>query len=761
MVNPHRVFVERFSWLGAVLVSTVGFAVLLGWVFDVAVLTSIVPGFATMKANTALAFLMAGVAALCHRQQTPGWRTIGRCLSLAVTTIGAATLAQYLFGVDLRIDELLIRDNGGQEYSGRPSPVTAASFLLSGVALVDMNWRPPGGRLARWSSLAVLALGSLALTGYVYDVDALYRVAPYTSMAVHTAATFVILSLSVVASQPTAGLVSIAISDTAGGTLARHLIPLLPVCFLLLGWVWLAGERAGLYGGSFGMAVMALSSTVVGAVVLTRYASLLHNAEVSRRQAEADARQLSAALADRKFEALIESAPDGMVIVNESGTIVLVNARTEELFGYDRQELLGQPVDLLLTDSFRAGHATHRAAFVRDPQSRPMSAKSDLRARRKDGTEFPVEVSLGPLRTEGGLLVSSAIRDVTARRRAEDALRESNERFSFASHAAEVGYWDSDITTNRVVWSDTCRALYGLPPETPASYEAWIETVHAEDRERAAGALRTAIESRQPFNVEYRIQHPHRGTRWLTGRGEVAYDSSGNPVRVAGVNIDVTERKQAEQAIRASLEEKETLLREIHHRVKNNLAVISSLLYLESTQAKESETVRLLQVARDRVLSMAMIHETLYNSTEFARLKVGAYLDKLLAHLLRSHATVMAKVTTRTQVDAVTMNLDTAVPLALVVNELVTNSLKHAFPDTRTGEICVALRLVNGCFVLRVTDTGVGVPPDLDAATTRTLGLRLVRSLSGQLGGEFRIQRANPGSEAILSFPAESETPHS
>lgn len=763
IVNRHRLFVDGFSWLGAIFVSGVGFVVLLGWVIDVPFLKSIGPQLATMKVNTALAFVMAGVAAVCPRQSTAGWRTTGRCLSLGVTALGAATLAEYVVAADLGIDELLIADAGSPAlYPGRPSPVTAAGFLLAGVALVDLNWRAPGGSLARWCSLAVLVLGSLALTGYWYDVDALYRVAPYTSMAVHTAAMLVILSLSVITSQPDAGLVRIAISDTAGGTLARHLIPALAIVFPLLGWAWLAGERAGFYDGPFSMSVMALSSTLVGVAVLAHYAVLLHHSDLSRRQAEADARQLSAALADRKFEALIESAPDGMVIVNDKGTIVLVNARTEELFGYGRQELLGQSVDILLPNSFRADHAAHRAAFVRDPRSRPMGTKVDLRARRKDGSEFPVEVSLSPLQTEHGLLVSSTVRDVTARRQAEAALRESNERFSFASRAAEVGYWDWDITTNRVVWSDTYRALYGLPPDAPASYEAWIQTVHVEDRERAAGTLRTAIESRQPFNVEYRIQHPHRGTRWLAGRGEAAYDAAANPVRVAGVNIDVTERKQAEQAIRASLEEKEILLREIHHRVKNNLAVISSLFYLESTQAKESETVRLLQDARDRVLSMAMIHETLYNSTEFAQLDVGAYLEKLLAHLLRSHATVTAKVTTRTQVDPVTMNLDAAVPLALVVNELVTNSLKHAFPDTRTGEICVELRLVDGRFVLRVTDTGVGVPPDLDTATTRTLGLRLVRSLTGQLGGEFRIQRANPGSEAILCFPAaEHQTPNS
>jgi two-component sensor histidine kinase len=267
--------------------------------------------------------------------------------------------------------------------------------------------------------------------------------------------------------------------------------------------------------------------------------------------------------------------------------------------------------------------------------------------------------------------------------------------------------------------------------------------------------MRTARESRQPVSrFEHRIQHPLRGTRWVAGRGEFFYDAAGHPVRAAGITIDVTERKEAEQALRASLEEKETLLREIHHRVKNNLAVISSLFYLESTHAREPETSRLLQEARDRVLSMAMVHETLYRSTESARLDFGAYLDTLLAHLLRSYASETARVAMRTEVDAVTMNLDTAVPCALIVNELVTNCLKHAFPDPPVGEIRVGMRRVNGRLVLSVTDTGVGIPPHVDPMTTRTLGLRIVRSLTAQLGGEFSIQPGHPGSQAILSFPA-------
>jgi PAS domain S-box-containing protein len=760
VANLHSAIVRSFSQFGAALVALAGAAVLVGWLFEIAALKSVLPGLVTMKANTALALLLAGLALLSLDQATTIWRLVSRVLSIGVIVLGAAALAEYALSADFGIDELLARDEVRfPPYPGRMAPATAAAVTFAGVALFNLKGGLRRRRYAIWCAVPVLALGWLGVTGYAYDVEGLYGVGPYASMAVHTAAGLVVLGLAILATESEAGLVGIAVTDTAGGALARRVIPAIPIVFLLLGMGWLAGDRAGLYGGSFGVSLMVLAATAVSVVTLAWHASLLHAADLARRKAEANALALTASLAEKKFEALLEAAPDGMVIVNQAGTITLVNAQIERLFGYTRDELLGRPVELLVPDRVRADHMAHRADFSRQARSRPMGASLSLYARRKDGSEFPVEVSLSPLQTDEGLLVSSAVRDVTDRRRVEDALRESNERFRVASEAAEVGYWDWDVATNKVVWSDTYRLLYGMPADAPASYEGWIATVHPEDRAYAVEMLRAAIESRQPFRVEYRIQHSLRGLRWLAGRGEAAYDAAGRPVRVSGVNIDITDRKEAEQTIRASLEEKETLLREVHHRVKNNLAVISSLFYLESTYAKESESVRLFQEARDRVLSMAMVHETLYRSANLARLDFGAYLETLLQHLLRTYAAVQPKIAVHTAIEAVSMSIDTAIPCALIVNELVTNSLKHAFPGDRTGEIRVGLRSADGRYILSVVDTGVGIPSEVDPATARTLGLRLVRSLTTQIGGEFRIQRTSPGSEASLSFPEEERRP--
>ena len=221
-------------------------------------------------------------------------------------------------------------------------------------------------------------------------------------------------------------------------------------------------------------------------------------------------------------------------------------------------------------------------------------------------------------------------------------------------------------------------------------------------------------------------------------------------------------RREAEAALRASLEEKETLLREIHHRVKNNLAVVCSLFYLESTYAQDERVVVLLQEAQDRVRTMALVHESLYRSENLAAVNFGDYTRSLLESLFRSYGSLSQRVHLRTDLEGVLLTVETAIPCGLILNELVTNCLKHAFPAAQTGEICVRLRRQeDGRCLLSVTDTGIGVPPDLNTQKGLSLGLRILRSLTGQLEGKLEIYPTNPGTEARLSFPLPSPSKQS
>jgi len=218
---------------------------------------------------------------------------------------------------------------------------------------------------------------------------------------------------------------------------------------------------------------------------------------------------------------------------------------------------------------------------------------------------------------------------------------------------------------------------------------------------------------------------------------------------------EVRERQRAEVELRASLLEKDTLLREIHHRVKNNLAVVSSLLYLESTQSHDGTASRALDEAQHRIRSMAMVHEALYQSGNLAAIDFRSYLEQLLRYLRDSYA-IRAEVHVQVCVDHLLLDADRAIPCGLIVTELFTNSLKHAFPGGRSGTIAVRLRTTaNGHLELGVHDNGVGVAGDAMQHAPATLGWRLVRSLSRQLDATFSVEATSPGLDAVVRFPME------
>jgi two-component sensor histidine kinase len=227
-------------------------------------------------------------------------------------------------------------------------------------------------------------------------------------------------------------------------------------------------------------------------------------------------------------------------------------------------------------------------------------------------------------------------------------------------------------------------------------------------------------------------------------------NDDGQPISMMASFIDITERKQAEEQIKASLREKEVLLKEIHHRVKNNLQVIASLLYLQSKNIQDKATRELFSDSRNRVKSMALVHETLYQSGDLSRLNFAAYIRNLVALVFRSYRGKSGRITSTVNVSDVSLSIEAAVPCGLIINELVTNALKYAFPG-RTGEIRVEMQEEHEAHVvLIVSDNGVGFPKDLDFRETGSLGLKLVNSLVDQLDGTIGLQNDNGTTFTII-----------
>jgi two-component sensor histidine kinase len=219
--------------------------------------------------------------------------------------------------------------------------------------------------------------------------------------------------------------------------------------------------------------------------------------------------------------------------------------------------------------------------------------------------------------------------------------------------------------------------------------------------------------------------------------------------------LELEERTRVEEQLRLSIDEKEVLLREIHHRVKNNLQIISSLLNLQAGRIDDGRLYNAFLSSQDRIQSMSLVHEQLYQSEDLAKVDFAVYVENLVAHLLRSQESEPGQIDLVVNADQVFLNIDTAIPCGLIVGELVSNSLKHAFPEGRRGRIDVSLKpKEDDHWLLSVSDDGVGMDQDNDLQITDTLGLQLVNALVRQLSAEIELDRTR-GTEYRISFAVE------
>jgi two-component system, sensor histidine kinase PdtaS len=354
---------------------------------------------------------------------------------------------------------------------------------------------------------------------------------------------------------------------------------------------------------------------------------LLQREQAARAEAEA---------AGAMFRGLLESAPDGIFIVDRSGRILLVNGQTEQMFGYRREELLGQPVELLLPERFREAHVGHRSRYQASPRTRPMGAGLHLCARRKDGSELPVEISLSPLETQDGPVVTGIIRDISDRRQAE--------------------------------------------------------------QERA--------------------------------------------------DLLAREREKSEQL--------KLSIREAHHRIKNNLQAVSDLLYLEFTAEDAADPGEALRSSMERIQAIALVHDLLSQEQDVQTVDARAVIAHLVPMVLRGGSVAPESLTLDLQVAPVSLPSRMGTALALILNELVSNAVKHVFARRLGSCLSVSLQPAGEGLQLSVKDDGPGLPPGFDLEQHGNVGLQVVHTLAERdLGGRLLL-RCGTGLVAELWIPCDT-----
>jgi PAS domain S-box-containing protein len=456
---------------------------------------------------------------------------------------------------------------------------------------------------------------------------------------------------------------------------------------------------------------------------------------------------------ESRFRRVVNSIPVGVAVVDHAGRIALVNKSLEKQFGYAPGELIGQTVEQLVPQRIQGTHPAKRSAYQAHPEARPMGRGRDLFARRKDGSEFPVEIGLQPFQFADETMTMAVVSDITERKLAEAAVRTSESRLNEAQRIAQIGSWELDLTTNKLHWSDEIFRLFEIDPARfGASYEAFLHAIHPDDREAVNAAYTGSLRDRRPYRIIHRLLMEDGRIKHVEEQCETDFDAEGRPLESRGTVQDVTERIMAESAIRKSLHEKEVLLREIHHRVKNNLQIIASLLHFQAKKLADPLSASVFAEARERLRSMILVHEKLYNSGTLSDVDFADYIRSLVDQLSQSATGGGHRIRFKIEAEPLRLPIESALPTGMILVELVTNILKYAYPGERTGEAWVRLSAAEGRVHLTVGDDGVGLPPAFNPENTRSFGWQLITNLTTQLDGEIALNRES-GTHVTISFP--------
>jgi PAS domain S-box-containing protein len=466
-----------------------------------------------------------------------------------------------------------------------------------------------------------------------------------------------------------------------------------------------------------------------------------------RKQAEEELKETRDYL-----ENLFNYANAPIIVWDPSFTITQFNHAFEHLTGRRASEVVGQPLDILFPD---------------DKCEEAMTLiQRTLAGERWETVEIPILHADGAVRivlwnsatlyaVDGTIPIATIAQgqDITERKQAEEELRETRDYlenlFNYAN--APIIVWDPSFTITQ--FNHAFEHLTGRSASEVVGQP--LDILFPDDKcEEAMTLIRRTLAGERWETVEIPILHTDGTVRIVLWNSATLYAEDGTiPVATIAQGQDITERKRAVEQIKASLREKEILLREIHHRVKNNLQIISTLLYLQSGYIKDKEAFEMFKESQNRLKSMALIHDKLYQFKDLGKIDIAEYIRELATDLFHSYGVKPDGVKLKIDVHEVLLGVDTAIPCGLIINELVSNSLKHAFLDGREGTIRIELlRSVNeNTFILIVSDNGVGFPKDLDFRNTETLGLQLVITLVEQLKGTIELDRSR-GTEFTITF---------
>ncbi|MCF7915449.1 MAG: PAS domain S-box protein [Spirochaetaceae bacterium] len=436
------------------------------------------------------------------------------------------------------------------------------------------------------------------------------------------------------------------------------------------------------------------------------------------------------------LNSLFENSPEAIVLLDEHNRVIQANPEFYRLFGYTKAEVEGRHIDMLVAGGEEYAEAVH---FSEEAEAgRHLNAESIRH--RKDGQ--PVEVSIlgAPIEVEGKVVgIFGIYRDISDRKRVERKLALSERKHRELFENAPIGIFQSTSEGRFITVNDSMARIFGFDDteSVVAYYKDLANTLYYRPGRRAQ-FLDALLKDGEVKNFELEAYRRDEVVIWVSLNARISYWYNNGSFIIDGFISDMTDLKQTEHKLQTSLREKNVLLQEVHHRVKNNMQIISSMLNLEAMNVGNSHNKELLFVMQNRIQAMALVHEKLYASEQIEVVDLGEYTRELCMQVLDVISKELApKVDFR--LESIPAGIDFSVPYGLIVNELVMNAYKHAFEGIDFPKITIELRHQAGQLMLKIVDNGVGLPDNFDIAKTSTLGMNLIHSLIVQLDGQFSL----------------------
>ncbi|MCX6565029.1 MAG: PAS domain S-box protein [Candidatus Aminicenantes bacterium] len=464
-----------------------------------------------------------------------------------------------------------------------------------------------------------------------------------------------------------------------------------------------------------------------------------------RKQTEAGLRE-----SEERFRTLYENATVGLYRTMPDGLILLANPTLLRILGYDTfEELAARNLEM---EGF--GPEYSRASFKNRVEKDGLIQGLEAAWKKKNGATVYVRESAQAIFDPAGRVkyYEGTVEDVTERKRAELELLASETKFRRIFDRSLEGIFLTTLDGRILAANKAMVRMFGY--ESLSEYQAtnvhdhYVET---DARSKIVEALKAEDEIR---NWEFRLRRKDGTVFHALANATIVRDESGQIDHIEGMLTDISDLVQSKAALQSALREKETLLKEIYHRVKNNMQVVSSLLNLQSRYLHDPKAITAFQDSQNRIRSMSMIHEILYRSDSLSRVDFADYIRNLAQSLIGSQAKYPGRIELQMDAESVNFDLKTAIPLGLIINELVSNALKHAFPKDRKGTITIGLHhLAKDEYLLSVRDDGVGLPGDVELGQSKSMGLQLVETLTDQLDGRLHLGPP-PGADFRISFHA-------